>query len=206
MNNSYWVQSSSKTNYPKLSDNLDTDVLIIGGGMTGISTAYMLSNSNLNVTIVDSNKIGMGVTANTTAKITSQHGLIYNYLINSFGINTAKTYLNSNEEAIKTIAEIINKENIDCDFSYQDSYVYTCDESNCIKITDEVSALASLDFNAEYTTKTPLPFEIKSAIKFPKQAQFHPRKYLLSLLPILKKRNVKIFENSKVSDIKHIKD
>lgn len=206
MNNSYWVQSTSKTNYPKLSNNLDTDVLIIGGGMTGISAAYMLSNSNLNVTIVDSNKVGMGVTANTTAKITSQHGLIYNYLINSFGINTAKTYLNSNEEAIKTIAEIINKENIDCDFSYQNSYVYTCDKSNCKKITDEVSALASLDFNAEYTTKTPLPFEIKSAIKFPKQAQFHPRKYLLSLLPILEKRNVKIFENSKVSDIKHVKD
>lgn len=206
MNSSYWVKSTKKTDYPTISENMDTDVLIIGGGITGISTAYMLSKCGLNICLVDADRMAMGVTANTTAKITSQHGLLYDYLLNSFGFETAKGYLNSNEDAIKTISDIIKKENIDCDFVSQDSYVYTCDKSNVQKIVDEVSAVTSLGLNAEYVTSCPLPFSIEAAIKFPGQAQFHPRKYLLSLLPILEKNRVNIFENSKVVDIKHVKD
>lgn len=203
MNKSYWVQSTPKTDYPTLSENINTDVLIIGGGITGIVTAYMLSDSGLNVTIVEANKMAMGVTANTTAKITSQHGLLYDYLLNSFGFDTAKGYLDSNEEAIQTIKDIIRKENINCDLISQDAYVYTCQKSNAQKIVDEVSAVTSLGLKAEYVTECPLPFLIESGIKFPNQAQFHPRKYLLSLLAVLEKKNVNLFENSKVTNIKH---
>lgn len=206
MNSSYWVESTHQTNYSKVEKDFDTDVLIIGGGITGILTAYMLSDSNLNISIVEADRMAMGVTANTTAKITSQHGLLYDYLLNSFGFDTAKGYLDSNEEAIRNIENIVKKENIDCDFTSQDAYVYTCDKSNTQRIVDEVSAVTSLGLKAEYITECPLPFKIEAAIKFPNQAQFHPRKYLLSLLPILEKRNVNIFENSKVIDIKHIKD
>lgn len=206
MNSSYWVESTPQTNYPKIEKDFDTDVLIIGGGITGIVTAYMLSNSNLNVSIVEADRMAMGVTANTTAKITSQHDLLYDYLLNSFGFDTAKGYLDSNEEAIKIIEDIVKKENIDCDFSSQDAYVYTCDKSNIQKIVDEVSAVTSLGLKAEYVTECPLPFKIEAAIKFPNQAQFHPRKYLLSLLQILEKRKVNILENSKVIDINHVKN
>ena len=206
MNSSYWVESTHQTDYPKISKDFDTDVLIIGGGITGILTAYMLSESSLNVSIVEADRMAMGVTANTTAKITSQHGLLYDYLLNSFGFDIAKGYLDSNEEAIGIIKDIIKKESIDCDFISQDSYVYTCDKSSVQRIVDEESAVTSLGLKAEYITECPLPFPIEVAIKFPNQAQFHPRKYLLSLLPILERRNVNIFENSKVIDIKHIKD
>lgn len=206
MNSSYWVETTPKTNFPNLSEDMNTDVLIIGGGITGIMTAYMLSKSGLNITIVDADRMAMGVTANTTAKITSQHGLLYDYLLNSFDFTTASGYLNSNEDAIYTISEIIKNENIDCDFVRQDSYVYTCDKSNVARIVDEVSAVTSLGLKAEYVTECPLPFKIEAGIKFPSQAQFHPRKYLLSLLPILERRGVNIFENSKVIDIKHVKD
>ena len=205
-NNSYWVESTPKTNYPEISKDTNTDVLIIGGGITGILTAYMLSESGLNISIVEADRMAMGVTANTTAKITSQHGLLYNYLLNTFGFETAKDYLDSNEEAIKTIKNIIQKENINCDFISQDAYVYTCDKSNVQKIVDEVSSVTSIGFNAEYVTKSPLPFPIEAAIKFPNQAQFHPRKYLLSLLKILEKKNLNLYENSKVINIKHVKD
>ena len=208
MNLSYWVESTPKTNYPSLNKNINTDVLIIGGGITGIVTSYILNKKNpsLNITIVEANKMAMGATSNTTAKITSQHGLLYNYLANSFGKDTAKKYLFSNEEAIKTISNIIKCENIDCDFSMQDSYVYTCNKQNVSKIIDEISAVNFLGFNASFEKECPLPFPIEGAIKFPNQAQFHPRKYLLSLLKILEKRNINIFENSMVHDIKHIND
>lgn len=206
---SYWVQNSKKTNYPKLDKNINTDVCIIGGGITGIATAYMLcksENPKLNITVLEADRIAMGVTANTTAKVTSQHGLLYNYLEKSFGQKTAKAYLDSNENAIKIIENIVQQENIDCKFIKQDSYVYTCEEKNNSKILDEVNTLNNLGFKAKYITKTPLPFKVISAIKFPNQAQFHPREYILSLLKVLESSNVQIFENSKVVDIKHKSD
>lgn len=198
---SYWVDSSSKTNFPKLTSNLFTDACIIGGGITGIATAYMLKDSGLKISLLEANEICMGVTANTTAKITSQHGLFYDYLIKSFGYNTAKKYLDSNEDALHNIESIITKENINCDFEYEDSYVYTCLEDYVPKIKAEASAVKSLGLNAQLVTKTSLPFDIKSAICFPNQAKFHPRKYVLGLLPTL--NNVNIFEHSKVTNIKH---
>ena len=206
MNKPYWVESTHQTNYPKISKDINTDVLIIGGGITGILTAYMLSESGLNISIVEADKMAMGVTANTTAKITSQHGLLYDYLLNTFGFETAKAYLDSNEEAIKTIKNIVQKENINCDLISQDAYVYTCDKSSTQKIENEVSVVSLLGLKAEYVTKSPLPFPIEAAIKFPNQAEFHPRKYLLSILKVLEKRNVNLYENSKVINIKHLKD
>lgn len=197
---SYWVDSTKTTNYPKLNSNISCDVCIIGGGITGVATAYMLKDSGLNVTLLEASKIGMGVTANTTAKITSQHDLFYDYLIKSFGFDTAKKYLDSNEDAIRTIENIVNYENIDCGFEHQDAYVYTCSQDYIQKIKDETFAVNRLGLNAKLVTETPLPFNVKAAICFPNQAKFHVRKYILGLLPTLK--NAKIFEDSKVINIK----
>lgn len=197
---SYWVDSTSKTNFPKLDTNLSTDVCIVGGGITGLATAYMLRNSGLKVTLLEASEIGMGVTANTTAKITSEHDLFYDYLIKSFGFDTAKKYLDSNEEAIRTVENIVKTENIDCGFERQNAYVYTCSKDFIQKIKDETDAVKSLGLDAKLVTKTSLPFNIKAAICFPNQAKFHPRKYILGLLPALEKMN--IFEHSKVTNIK----
>lgn len=204
--NSFWLQNSPQPDFPSLINNINTDILIIGGGITGILTAYMLRKSNFDITIVDSNKMIMGVTCNTTAKITSQHGLLYDYLLKSFNFDIANGYLNSNQEAINTVFNIVKNENIDCDFKIQDSYVYTCDKSNVQKIINEVSSVSSLGLNSEYVTNCPLPFKIEAAIKFSNQAQFHPRKYLISILNILSNANVHIFENSKVADINYKKN
>ena len=197
---SYWVDSTKKTNFPKLGSNLSTDVCIIGGGMTGLATAYMLKDSDLKVTLLEASEIGMGVTANTTAKITSQHDLFYDYLIKSYCFDTAKKYLDSNEEAIHTIENIVKAENIDCGFECQAAYVYTCSKDFVQKIKDETAAVKSLGLDAKLVTETSLPFNVKAAICFPNQAKFHPRKYILGLLPALDKMN--IFEHSKVTNIK----
>ena len=205
MNNSYWVDTSKTTNYPNLDKNIEVDVCVVGAGIVGASTAYFLSNkSNLRIAIIDKDKVCMGVSAHTTAKIASQHGLFYKYLIDEFGKDFAKKYLFSNQEAIEKIKEIVNKEKIDCDFERQDAYVFAASDEEAKKIKDEVNAVNSLGFNAEYLEKINLPINnIKGAIKFPNQAQFNSRKYVLSLLNILEKRNVKIFENSKVEKIEN---
>ncbi len=138
---------------------------------------------------------------NTTAKITSQHGLFYSYLIDTFGIDFAKSYLDANENAISNIKQIIDFENIDCDFEYQNSYVYTDLEDEVEKIKREVLALNSLNFPAEYTTNFSLPFPILAGCQFPNQAQFHPLKYANGLCKSIINSNGSIYENTKVYDI-----
>lgn len=197
---SYWIDTSNQTNYSKLNSNISTDICIIGGGITGIATAYMLKDSGLNITLLEASKIAMGATGNTTAKISSQHGLLYDYLLKSYGFDTAKKYLDSNEEAISTIENIVKTENINCNFEREDSYVYTCSKDYVQKIKDEASAVKSLGLGAKLVTETSLPFDIRAGICFPNQAKFHIRKYILGILPSLSKIN--IFEHSRVTNIK----
>lgn len=199
---SYWKESVKETNYPSLNNEIETEVCVIGAGIAGIVTAYELMKHGKKVVLIDKRRCTMGVTANTTAKVTSQHGLFYKYLIDTFGKEDARKYLQANEEAIRTVKQNIDENNIECDFEYQDAYVFTNDEMELSKIQDEVASVNGLGLKAEYCTKTPLPFDVLGAIKFPKQAQFHIRKYLVSLLKVLENKGVSIYENSKVVDVK----
>ena len=118
---SLWIDSvQGLSNFESLNNNLETDICIIGAGIFGITCGYYLSHLGFKVILIDKNNLA-GTTCFTTGKITSQHGLFYTYLNDSFGIDFAKDYLDINEKAIKNIQDIINKENIDCDFEIQDN-------------------------------------------------------------------------------------
>lgn len=169
---SYWIKTTKniKKDYPKLSKNQEVDVCIIGAGLVGITSAYFLRNSGLKTIILERDKVCSHVSGHSTAKITSQHDLFYNYLINSFDKNFAKGYLMANQEAIESIKNIIKEEKIDCDFSNQDSYVYAYSKEDVADIKDEVKAVKSLDFPCEFVEELPLPIKSYGAIKFPNQA------------------------------------
>ena len=151
-------------------------------------------------------KIGEKTTGHTTAKITSQHGLFYSYLANSYSQKFAQDYLEANEQAIKNIKNIIDKEKIKCDFEYKNSYVYTTKKEDLKFIKKEQKAIENLGFNCEYVTKTGLPFEIEGAICFKNQAQFHPLKYLNGLCHCIAKNNNEIYTNSTVFDVQKEND
>ena len=153
--NSLWLNLNYKTiSYPSLSHHLETDVCIIGAGIFGLTCAYYLSNLGFKVTVLEKDDIGEKATGHTTAKITSQHNLFYNYLIHSYGKKFAADYLTVNEKAIQNMKEIIDTEKIKCDFAYQNSYVYTTKKSELNAIKKEVSAVDSLGFPCEFVTKT----------------------------------------------------
>ena len=138
----------------------------------------------------------------TTAKITSQHGLIYKHLVDDYGSDFAKDYLNANEQAIKNISNIIQEENIDCDFESQSSFVYADDLENLNKIRSEIETLKNLEFDANFVTDLNVPFSHSGAIEFSNQAQFHPRKYMIGLCKAIIKNGGNIFENTTVYDVK----
>ena len=140
--NSYWLSSINKTEIEKIIDNnYVSDVCIVGAGMVGLSTAYYLAKMGLKVIVVDKSGVGEKTSGHTTAKITLQHGLIYDYLINTFGFDFASNYFQANEKAISSIKNIIDTENIDCDFELKSNYIYTTNQSELTKIQNEIKAV-----------------------------------------------------------------
>lgn len=202
--NSYWIDSFPNIieHTTELTENISADVCIVGGGITGISTAYELAKSGLKVVVLEKNLLSQKASGNTTAKITSSHGLFYSYLTKSFSIDFARKYLHANQNAIDRIEKIISTENIDCDFERKDSYIFTSEQQDINKIEDEVSTVNLLGFPAEFVSTPPMPLKSVGAIKFSNQAQFHPRKYISGLCSYILNHSGKIFENSKVVNIK----
>lgn len=199
---SFWISSTPKTDYPALKEDLKVDVAIIGGGMVGITSAYLLANEGLKVAVLEADRILLGTTAHTTAKLTSQHGLIYAQVKRQMGAVKARQYAEANETAIKFVADLIDQKTIDCDFSWQSAYVYTQSEEFIQKLQDEQTVASELGIKAYYQTEPlSIPISIKGALRFDKQAQLHPRKYLLALATMMAEKGGQIFEQSRVMDI-----
>ncbi|MBM7552571.1 FAD-dependent oxidoreductase [Thalassobacillus pellis] len=188
--------------FPQLDRDMETDVTVIGSGITGITTAYFLVKKGFKVVLLEAGKVINGTTGYTTAKLSAQHGLIYDHLIRTFGKETAKKYYLANQEGLHYIDDIRTDLKIDCDFSYQPSIVYSAAPSGNRKIEKEAEAYKDLGIDGGLADNSVLPFPIQSAVKMNQQAQFHPLKYLKSLLIYLKQKDTHIFENTRAVDIK----
>lgn len=202
---SLWIAEEKKIleKSKRLKEEIETEICVIGGGITGISTAYELSKKGKKVVIIERDKLAEKTTGNTTAKITSQHGLFYDYLIEDYGINFAKKYYMANEEAIKNIQNIVKEENIDCDLESQDAYVFTEDAKEVEKIKKEVKAVNAIGGKAEFIQQIEPKLEnVQGAVKFPNQAQFNPRKYLKGLVKKIIENGGKIYEESIAEKVK----
>jgi len=200
---SYWLESTSTTDYPKLEEDITVDTLIVGGGMVGILTAYFLQKEGIQTAILEAGCIVMGITAHTTAKITSQHGIIYDKLKNQRGADIAKQYAEANEKAIGEIKNIADALKIECDYLPQPAILYTQQDKNTEKIQNEIKTAQELGIKASWVDEIPFPIPIKGGMKFEDQAQFHPRKFLIPLAEKIAKDGVRIYENSRAVDLEY---
>lgn len=199
---SFWLNFSENNRFKDLEEDVSTDVCIIGGGIFGVTCGYYLSKKGINSVILERDDIAGKVSGHTTAKITSQHNLIYKYLIDSVGTDLARQYLLANQEAISNIADIVDDEGIDCDFEYQDAFVYAISSDELDKVKLENEAVNSLGFDSEFVLETALPFKVLGAIKFPNQAQFNPVCYVNGLACKLIEYGGRIYTNTLVIDVK----
>ena len=154
---------------------------VIGGGLAGITTAWLLKQEGLQVVVLEADRVCQGTTGHSTAKITSQHDLIYARLDKEVGREKARQYADANETAVKTMADIVEAHKIDCDFQWQPAFVYTEQDQYVEEIEREAEIAKVLGIAAEYVQDPGLPFAVKAALRFDRQAQFHPRKYVLAL-------------------------
>ena len=200
-NKSIWLKGIKDKQFPALKNNIETDILIIGGGITGITTAYFLKDSKLNITLVEQNKIATGQSSNTTGKLNYLQGLIYNKIENIYDKETAKKYLESQKDAIEIVKEIIIENNIKCDFESNNSFIFTNKNYNISKIQQTERLLKFCNCKYKITKDIPIKFPCVYALKVDDTAVFHPVKYLLELKRILKENGINIYENTIITEL-----
>lgn len=189
---SVWQANTKLPEFPKLERDAKTDVLIIGGGISGILTAYFLHQNEVKYVLVEKDKICSGTTQNTTAKITFQHGLIYQKILKTGGIEAAQKYLNANRLAFDKYAEMCR--NIECGYEIKDNYVYSVNDRK--QLESEMDALGRIGYKAEFSEHLPIPINSVGAVKFLKQAQFDPLKFITAIAD-----GLNIYENTFVREM-----
>lgn len=189
---SVWTTHGEEKRFASLENNIHTDVLIIGGGITGILCAHMLKNAGVECVLAEADRLCNGITQNTTAKITLGHGLVYDKLIKRYGEEKARLYLQANCRAGERYARLCRE--MDCDYEKQDSYVYSLDDRN--KIAREIKALNRLGAKAAFSDAPQLPFSVAGAVRVEGQAQFHPLKFAYQLA-----KDLLVYENTKVVEV-----
>lgn len=195
---SIWRKDCELPKYPPLTENIKTEAAVIGAGMAGLLTAALLQKKGIDTVLLEANEIASGQTQNTTAKITSQHSLLYDNLVKQLGKEKAQLYARANEEAITMYDSMVKEENIECHFEHLPSYLYTLNDVS--KIEKEVDAAKESGIAAEFTTNTTLPFKVRGAAKFPNQAQFNPLEFIKGII-----KPLKIYEHTLVREIdKHV--
>lgn len=189
---SLWNETVTRPAFPTLESDTETDVLIIGGGIAGILTAYFLQQNDVPYVLVEKDRICGGTTGNTTAKITFQHGLCYHKMLQSSGLERADMYLQANRMAFGKYAALCRE--IDCGYEIKNNYVYATDDRQ--KLEDEISALSKIGYNAVFAKDLPLPVNTVGAVCFEDQAQFHPLRFLYAIA-----KGLNIYEHTFVREM-----
>jgi len=190
---SVWERTARLPTFPSLHGDLRADVLVIGGGLAGLLCAHELARAGADCVLVEAERLCSGVTKNTTAKLTVQHGLVYHKLLKQFGLERAKAYLNANLEALERIRTLCR--DIPCDFEETPNYVYSLDDRRVLD--REIAALDKLGYPAALVTEAPLPFQVAGAVRFDRQAQFHPLKFAAAIAD-----GLQIYEHTRVLEVR----
>lgn len=188
---SVWTKGNEIRKREPLPGDMEAPVVVIGAGLAGILTAYYLKQEGIRAVVLEADRIGSGQTKNTTAKITSQHNLIYSRLIRTFGSRMAAHYAGANEAAVGEYERLVREKGIDCGFVRCPAYLYSPTETELLK--QEAAAAESLGIKAAFGTDCELPFPVAGVTEFARQARFHPLKFLSEMA-----EEVEVYEQSKV--------
>ena len=194
---SLWEASAVRPQgYAKaLEGDRSADVLVIGGGMAGVLCAYLLSEAGCRCALVEGGQVGAGVTANTTAKVTAQHDLVYDRLIKKRGADAARLYFEANQAAVAGLRQLAD--DVPCDFEEKTAYVYAT--GSTAGIERELAAYEHLGIPHHVLPSAPVPVANRGALGMERQAQFNPLKLLFGLLGLMP--HVDVYEHAFVTDV-----
>ncbi|WP_343208107.1 FAD-dependent oxidoreductase [Anaerolentibacter hominis] len=192
---SIWEQETILPPRKALPGDVTVQAAVIGAGMAGILTAWFLQQKGVEVIVLEGSRIASGQTCKTTAKITSQHGVVLRDLVKRYGEEKAALYAAANERAIAEYRRIITENHIACDFTECPSYLYSLEDEEMLR--EEAELAAKFHIKSEFTHKTSLPFSVKGALRYEKQARFQPLTFIRALSDSLT-----IYEHTRVMEVK----
>jgi glycine/D-amino acid oxidase-like deaminating enzyme/nitrite reductase/ring-hydroxylating ferredoxin subunit len=198
---SIWTNTTNTSSFPVLSQNIETDIAIVGAGITGMTLAYLLTQKGLKVTVLESDKVGSGVTSYSTGHLTSSIDADYSFISSRIDKDTSRRVAESMQQAINLVEQISQLEHIDCDFVRLSAYQFTEDESKVKELTDEYQACWEAGLPVDLLDQVPLPFPVKKAFELRNQADFHPLKFIQGLSKSILAKGGEIFEHAHVTDI-----
>lgn len=178
---SLWRETYTPSYFEVLKGDIAVDVAIVGAGISGLTTAYLLKKSGKTVAVIDKDTVGGGTTGRTTGKVTSQHNLFYEDLAHRLGLKKAQVYAEANQAAVELVRSIIKDEKIECSWKDDDNYVYTTDQKRVDQFKKEAQIAHKLGLPASFETTSPLPFGITAAVKFTGQGKLNAQEYVLGL-------------------------
>ena len=199
----FWVATATAADYPALPGDLEVDVAIVGGGIVGLTAAELLKQAGKRVAVIEAGRVGQQVTGRSTAKVTSQHGLICQQLAKNFGEDGARVYAAANQAGIERIASFVQELGIECDFERKAAFVYSRSDEQVADIRAEVEVAKRVGLPAEFVRECSLPFPIAGAIRFDDQGQFHPCRYTAGLAQAVAGGGGQIFEHTRALSIEH---
>lgn len=200
-NRTYWIETSSAPAFPRLAGDVEVDVAVIGGGIVGVTTARLLKDLGMRVAVIEARKVGQQVTGKSTAKVSSQHGIVYQTLERKFGEARARLYGEAQEAAIGRIGRLAAEWHIEADFEPMPAFTYTNDQSYVSQIEKEAEIARRLGLPASLDRgDIGLPFDVLAAVRFDRQAQFHPVRYVAGLAATIPGGGSHVFEESRAVD------
>jgi glycine/D-amino acid oxidase-like deaminating enzyme len=167
-----WLDRAAAAEHPPLAGDTRTEVAVVGGGIAGLTAALLLAEAGREVTLIEMDRVGRGATGYTTAKVTSQHGMVYDSLASRLGEDKARAYGEANEAALALIARWVEDRGIECDWRRRHAYAYVLSDSEAERAVAEAEAAARLGLPARLVHDTPLPYPVAAAVRFDDQAEF----------------------------------
>lgn len=202
MHTSLWIKNNQNTtSFPSLDKNLDVDVVIIGGGITGLTTALELLSAKMNIAVIDMDKVGFGTTGYSTGNLYVPVQPYYQNIVKKFEFKSAKTIAKSRQSAISYIEHLVKQYEIQCNFVRRPWYLFTNDDDRLHFFEKEIETMKSLELNIVSANEILLELPFKKAACLQNQARFDPLSYARAMADIIKKAGGHIYEETKVSEV-----
>ena len=198
---SYWIATTPSTSFQPLDRDAQADVLVVGGGIAGLTAAYLLAKAGKSVIVVDRERVAMAETGHTTAHLQIVDDTRLQDLVARFGMEKAKARWDSHLEAVRTIEQIVHEERLACDFKRLDAYLFSPHRTDGRMLRREIRLAREIGYAAEKADPKEIPFEAKHAVRYPDQGKFHVRKYLLGLVARMQQMGVRFHEGTEVTEI-----
>lgn len=200
---SLWTASAPARRYPALQGDLEVDVVVVGAGMAGLTTAWLLKQAGKRVAVVEMHRVLTGQTGQTTAHLTELLDTPYETLTSDFGEKGARLIAASVRASLEQIASLVERRGISCGFQRVPGFRYAETQAQAQQLEREAHAARQAGLMCSLTQEVPLPYPVKLALRVEDQAQFHPREYLLALAEDLPGHGSHLFEETQVT---HIED